>query len=61
MKSPSNSPRYTAVGSRGRGPELRFGSPTFSTRLLIAQAITELMQIVSADAAFDAYAVTRLW
>jgi PIN domain nuclease of toxin-antitoxin system len=30
-------------------------------RLLIAQAMTEQMQIVSADAAFDNYAVTRLW
>jgi PIN domain nuclease of toxin-antitoxin system len=30
-------------------------------RLLIAQAITEQMPIVSGDTAFDAYAVTRLW
>jgi PIN domain nuclease of toxin-antitoxin system len=30
-------------------------------RLLIAQAITEKMSIVSIDAAFDAYAVTRRW
>lgn len=30
-------------------------------RLLIAQAMTEQMHIVSVDAAFDAYAVTRLW
>ena len=30
-------------------------------RLLIAQATTEQMQIVSNDAAFDSYDVTRLW
>ena len=30
-------------------------------RLLIAQAITESMPIVSADVAFDSYGVTRLW
>ena len=30
-------------------------------RLLIAQAIREEMPIVSADVAFDAYAVRRLW
>jgi PIN domain nuclease of toxin-antitoxin system len=30
-------------------------------RLLIAQAIVEQIPIVSADAAFDAYPVTRLW
>ncbi len=30
-------------------------------RLLIAQAIAERMAIVSADKAFDAYGVTRLW
>ena|SRR5437868_14396005 len=30
-------------------------------RLLIAQAITEQLPIVSIDAAFDAYSVTRLW
>ena len=30
-------------------------------RLLIAQAMTEQMQIVSADPAFDDYGVTRLW
>jgi PIN domain nuclease of toxin-antitoxin system len=30
-------------------------------RLLIAQAIAEGMPIVSADASFDAYGVTRLW
>ena len=30
-------------------------------RLLIAQAMTEQMHIVGVDAAFDAYAVTRLW
>ena len=30
-------------------------------RLLIAQAMTEQMQIVSADAAFDSYGVSRLW
>jgi PIN domain nuclease of toxin-antitoxin system len=30
-------------------------------RLLIAQAIVEKMPIVSIDAAFDAYPVTRLW
>jgi PIN domain nuclease of toxin-antitoxin system len=30
-------------------------------RLLIAQALIEAMPIVSADAAFDAYGVTRLW
>ncbi len=30
-------------------------------RLLIAQAQMEQMPIVSSDAAFDAYAVTRLW
>ena len=30
-------------------------------RLLIAQAITEQMHIVSADSAFDAYQIARLW
>jgi PIN domain nuclease of toxin-antitoxin system len=30
-------------------------------RLLIAQAMIEQTPIVSADAAFDAYSVTRLW
>lgn len=30
-------------------------------RLLIAQAITESLPIVSADAAFDLYSVKRLW
>ncbi len=30
-------------------------------RLLIAQAMTENLPIVSVDSAFDAYAVTRLW
>jgi PIN domain nuclease of toxin-antitoxin system len=30
-------------------------------RLLIAQAITEGVPIISADASFDAYSVTRLW
>lgn len=30
-------------------------------RLMIAQAMTENMAVVSADAAFDAYGVTRLW
>jgi PIN domain nuclease of toxin-antitoxin system len=30
-------------------------------RLLVAQALTEQMSIVSGDTAFDAYAVTRLW
>ncbi len=30
-------------------------------RLLIAQAITEKMPVVSIDAAFDAYGITRLW
>lgn len=30
-------------------------------RLLIAQALTEGMPIVSLDPAFDAYGVTRLW
>jgi PIN domain nuclease of toxin-antitoxin system len=30
-------------------------------RLLIAQAITEGVSIVSADATFDSYSVTRLW
>ena len=30
-------------------------------RMLIAQAIVEGMPIVSADPAFDAYSVTRLW
>ncbi|MDT4952631.1 MAG: hypothetical protein QOJ02_769 [Acidobacteriota bacterium] len=30
-------------------------------RLLIAQAIIEKMPVVSIDAAFDAYSVTRLW
>ncbi len=30
-------------------------------RLLIAQAITGALQIVSADARFDLYPVTRLW
>lgn len=30
-------------------------------RMLIAQAMTENMAIISADTAFDAYGVTRLW
>jgi PIN domain nuclease of toxin-antitoxin system len=30
-------------------------------RLLIAQSLHEVMPIISADAAFDAYDVTRLW
>jgi PIN domain nuclease of toxin-antitoxin system len=30
-------------------------------RMLIAQSLEESMPIVSADAAFDAYGVTRLW
>jgi PIN domain nuclease of toxin-antitoxin system len=30
-------------------------------RLLVAQAMVESVPIVSADAAFDAYGVTRLW
>lgn len=30
-------------------------------RLLIAQAISEQLQLVSADAAFDAYPVERIW
>lgn len=30
-------------------------------RLLIAQAIVEQISIVSSDAAFDAYPITRLW
>jgi PIN domain nuclease of toxin-antitoxin system len=30
-------------------------------RLLIAQTLTEAIAVVSADAAFDAYGVTRLW
>jgi PIN domain nuclease of toxin-antitoxin system len=30
-------------------------------RLLIAQAITESLPIVSADAAFDLYSIQRLW
>jgi PIN domain nuclease of toxin-antitoxin system len=30
-------------------------------RLLIAQSLTETMPIVSADHAFDAYGVSRLW
>ena len=30
-------------------------------RLIIAQAFTERITVVSADAAFDAYGVTRLW
>ena len=30
-------------------------------RLLIAQALVEQMSIVSVDAAFDSYGVTRLW
>ena len=30
-------------------------------RLLVAQAVAEKMAIVSVDAAFDAYPVTRLW
>ena len=30
-------------------------------RLLVAQAIIEKMRIVSADAVFDQYGVTRLW
>ena len=30
-------------------------------RLLVAQAMVELMPIVSMDSALDAYGVTRLW
>ena len=30
-------------------------------RLIIAQRLTENMAVVSADAAFDAYGITRLW
>lgn len=30
-------------------------------RLIIAQALTEQIPIVSADTAFDAYPITRLW
>ncbi len=30
-------------------------------RLIIAQSITENMAVISADAAFDAYGITRLW
>ena len=30
-------------------------------RLLIAQAITEGIPIISADVAFDAYLIRRLW
>ncbi|HTU91795.1 MAG TPA: type II toxin-antitoxin system VapC family toxin [Gemmataceae bacterium] len=30
-------------------------------RMLIAQALVETMPLVSADAVFDAYGVTRLW
>jgi PIN domain nuclease of toxin-antitoxin system len=30
-------------------------------RLLIAQALTEGLPIVSADSMFDAYPITRLW
>lgn len=30
-------------------------------RLLVSQAITEGISVVSADAAFDAYSITRLW
>jgi len=30
-------------------------------RLIIAQSLTENMAVVSADRAFDAYGVTRLW
>jgi PIN domain nuclease of toxin-antitoxin system len=30
-------------------------------RLLAAQALTERATVVSADAVFDAYAVTRIW
>ena len=30
-------------------------------RLVIAQALTELVAVVSADVQFDAYGITRLW
>jgi PIN domain nuclease of toxin-antitoxin system len=30
-------------------------------RVLIAQAITEVIPLVSTDSAFDAYPVQRLW
>lgn len=30
-------------------------------RILIAQAITENMPVISADTVFDAYGITRLW
>ena len=49
-------PRHTAViaelPSHHRDP---------FDRLIIAQAIVEQLTIVSADKAFDAYAITRLW
>jgi PIN domain nuclease of toxin-antitoxin system len=44
-----------------------FGGATLSAitatpfRLLIAQAAVENIPIISADPAFDAYPVTRLW
>jgi PIN domain nuclease of toxin-antitoxin system len=30
-------------------------------RLIIAQAIVEQMEVVSIDAAFDSYPITRIW
>lgn len=30
-------------------------------RLIIAQALTDVMPIVSSDEAFDAYPITRIW
>jgi len=30
-------------------------------RLIISQALAERIPVVSADSAFDAYGVTRLW
>ncbi len=30
-------------------------------RMLIAQSLTEGISIISADAAFDAYGITRFW
>jgi PIN domain nuclease of toxin-antitoxin system len=30
-------------------------------RLMIVQAMAELMRVVSSDEAFDAYPITRLW
>jgi PIN domain nuclease of toxin-antitoxin system len=49
-------PRHT-----GRGAALSFHHKDPFDRLLIAQALTDGIAVVGADALFDQYGVTRLW